>query len=135
MATLVQIKNAIETFRINHQAKFINRQENYLANHGTYWQGIITHTILPDDGATTAPDLNTRPTDQQERWNDVFVVDNLLPATWPCSITVDIYNGSLGKGWTLTVKATKDGNTYSRTWNVGPETHRAIEWHIERSVL
>lgn len=124
MATVAQIKAAAEQFKQDHGAKFLNRQEAYLTARNINWQGIISHVTIPDDGVATAPDLTRRPTDQNERWQDVFTGANLLPATWPIAVQVDVYDGPSGKGWTITVLATKNGITYSRTWNFGPETWR-----------
>ena len=127
-ATLAQIKTAIETFRSNHAAKIIAKQEAYLASHGTYWQGILTPNSPPDDGATVAADWTKKPTDQARRWADVFKDADALPDNIPAQIRVDVYDGPLGKGWTITLAGTKNGNRYWRTWNVGPETSRAQDW-------
>ncbi len=128
-ATLAQIKAAIENFQATHGAKIVARQEAYAANHGgRYWQGIITPNAAPDDGLSVAADYTKRPTDQAERWADIFTGANALPASIPCQIRVDVYEGPLGKGWTVTLRATKTGVLYWRTWNVGPETWRATGW-------
>lgn len=124
MATVAQIKAAAEQFRQDHGTKFRNRQETYFAIHNINWQGIISHAVIPDDGIAAPPDLTRRPTDQVERWQDVFTGANALPANWPIAIQVDVYDGPSGKGWTITVLATKNLITYSRTWNFGPETYR-----------
>lgn len=128
-ATLAQIKAAIENFRDTHGPKIVARQEAYAAAHnGRYWQGIITHNTPPDDGASTPADYTRKPTDQAERWSDIFTGANALPANIPCQIRVDVYDGPLGKGWTVTLSGTKGGNYYWKTWNVGPETWRQHDW-------
>lgn len=126
-ATVAQIRAAIENFRDTHAAKIVARQEAYLAAKGRYWQGIITPAVPPDDGASVVPDYTRLPTDQAESWADVFSGLGALPSTVPAQISVDVYDGPLGKGWTLTVVATKAGVRYWRTWSVGPED-RATNW-------
>ena len=131
MATIAQIKTAIENFRTAHGPKIVARQEAYAANHnGRYWQGIITPTVPPDDGASVAADYTKKPTDQLERWADVFKAADALPANIPCQISVDVYDGPLGKGWTVTLQGTKASKMYTRTWNVGPETWRETAWVV-----
>ena len=131
MATIAQIKTAIENFRTTHGPKIVARQEAYALNHGgRYWQGIITPTVPPDDGASVPADYTLKPTDQLERWADVFKAADALPANIPCQISVDVYDGPLGKGWTVTLRGTKAGNLYSKCWNVGPETYRAHDWTV-----
>ena len=130
MATHAQIQAAIDNFWTNHQTKFVGVQNDYAAGHsGRYWQGIVTPATPPDDGALVNPDLARKPTDQPERWIDVFTGGRALPNTnWPASIHVDVYDGPDGKGWSVTVTYTKGGETWSRTFHVGPETWRERPW-------
>ena len=105
------------------------RQEAYAANHGgRYWQGIATPSNLPDDGALVAADYTKKPHDQAERWTDIFFGADVLPTNIPAQAQVDVYDGPQGKGWTVTLRGTKNGNLYWRTWNVGPETWREQDW-------
>jgi len=130
MATHLQIQTAADNFWTTNQQKFIDVQDAYAAAHGgNYFQGIITPTTPPDDGAFTVPDLTKKPTDQAERWQDVFTGGNALPATnWPVSIRIDVYDGPRGKGWVLSVTYTKAGETWERAVNVGNETEREFAW-------
>lgn len=131
MATLAAIKAAIEDFRTTHGPKIVDRQEAYALNHnGRYWQGIITPTVPPDDGATVAADWTKKPTDQATHWLDVFTGANALPANLPAQIAVDVYDGPLGTGWTITLRGTKAGNLYEKAWSVGPETGRSHDWTV-----
>ena len=77
-----------------------------------------------------AADWTKKPTDQATRWIDVFTGLDALPANIPAQISVDVYDGPLGTGWTVTLKGTKNGNLYAKCWNVGPETHRAHDWTV-----
>jgi len=126
--TLAQIQAQINNWRDTYAPRIISKQEAYLAAHGRYWQGILTPSAPPDDGASVAADWTRRPTDQLDRWADVFAAADALPANIPAQIRVDVYSGPGGHGWTVTLIATKNGHTYYRTWNVGPETWRAQPW-------
>ena len=129
MATVPQIKAAIENFWANHGAKFINRQDDYFGCVAgrSYWQGIRTPDAIPDSGAVLPADYTKHPTDQTETWANRFAGVYILPTNIPCQISVDVYDGPFGKGWTCTLIVSKAGRTYSRTWNVGPED-RARPW-------
>ncbi len=53
-------------------------QDNYFQKNGKYWQGLPTHTSIPD--ATTTPDnLSVKPYYQAEGWNDLVSLSNELP--------------------------------------------------------
>jgi len=133
MATLAEIRAAAEQFRDDHASKFVRRQNAYFAAHGRYWQGIATPALIPDDGASRSPDLSTKPHDQAETWADSFTGADALPASWPVRMSVDVYNGPSGHGWSVTVLVSKAGTTYMRTWNVGPEIYRETGW-VTRAV-
>ena len=127
MATLKQIQTKAENFWALYGPEIISRQNAYLAAHGIYWQGLQSHGTLPDDGVETAPDLTNKPTDQLERWLDFFQGYS-IPATWPIAVRIDVYDGPLGKGWTVCLRFTKNGATWERVWNFGPETSREKAW-------
>jgi len=135
MATVPQIKAAIEGFWVNHGAKFINRQDDYFARVAgySYWQGIRTPDAIPDNGAVLPADYTKHPADQIETWADRFAGTYALPGTLQAQISVDVYDGPIGKGWSVTVHFTKDAILYSKTWHYGPETWRGHDW-IERPV-
>ena len=130
MATVPQIEAAIDNFWANNSPKFLNRQDDYLAQVAgrCYWQGIRTPDAIPDDGIALPVDYTKHPTDQTETWADRFSGSYALPGTLQAQISVDVYDGPFGKGWSVTVRFTKDGRTYSRTWNTGPETWRERGW-------
>jgi hypothetical protein len=128
MPTLAQIRTAVENWRETIGPKLVNRQDDYAANHGgRYWQGILTPSTPPDDGASVTPDWTRHPTDQAEAWIDRFSGANALGSSIPAQIRIDVYDGPLGTGYTVTLIITKGGRTYARTWSVGPED-RALPW-------
>jgi hypothetical protein len=130
MATHTQIQTAADNFWTTHSAKFTAVQTDYASGHsGKFWQGLQTHAVYPDDGGGLDPVLTSRPTDQLERWSDVFTGGRALPSTnWPVCLRVDVYDGPQGKGWSITVLYTKGGQTWGRTYHIGPETWREQAW-------
>lgn len=130
MATITQIQNAVDSWVSSNQAKLVAVQDAYYASKGRYFQGITTPAALPDDGATVVADYTKKPTDQLEKWSDVFTGGNLLPGSIPAQITIDVYDGPLGKGWAATLRFTKSLQTYRKTWGFGPEP-RDTGWILE----
>lgn len=128
MATHTQIQNSIDSFFQANKGKFTSAQVAFKGSHRVFWQGIETPSIPPDDGALVAPDLAKEPTDQPESWADVFVGPQELPALWPCSIRVDVYDGPLGKGRVTSLIYTKGGERWERSDNAGPETEHEQPW-------
>ena len=136
MPTLLQVRNAIDarlaTLWTN---QVIPRQTVYASNHGgRFWQGLITFTIsaLPNNPSDAnpavlevVPVLNTHPTDQASTWVDAGIN---LEATIPMAVQMDVYDGPQGTGYVGTVWARWNGNTYSRSQQVGPETWRTQAW-------
>lgn len=129
MATHAQIQADIDAFWQSNRGKFQSAQSAYRGPHRVFWQGIDTPTVPPDDGALVTPDLTKEPTDQPESWADIFVGPQELPALWPCSIRVDVYEGRRGVGWVTTLIYTKAGERWVRSDNVGGEIERQQDWH------
>lgn len=131
MPTLNQVRTKIDDWVTGKWPTIVARQENYRTNRGTYWQGLITHSVLPTfatnaSGDAAADLLNSNPTDQFSSWLNVFPewVAELLP----CAVKVDVYDGPQGAGWTLTALVIYNGDIYKRVVNVGPESSRAQAW-------
>lgn len=143
MATVSEIRRACETF-YDTQIPVIQRvQAKYKASTGRYWQGLLTPSEKPDDGATRDPDLKRRPSDQAESWEDVFKDLDVLPVVrgWPASCEISVYEGPHrtreypdGWGFTVSLIFTKDDavsvrkRQHIRTWNFGPEPWREHAW-------
>jgi len=125
MATLAEIRTLVDNWKDTIGPKIVNRQNAYFATHGRYWQGIVTPGVRPDDGGSVVPNYTFKPTDQATSWADHFSGANALPGSIPAQIAIDVYDGPLGKGYTITLFITKAGRLYARTWNVGPENRDA----------
>lgn len=128
MATKAQIKAAAQSFVAQQLSTIIPVQNQYF-NKGINFQGINTPATIPNDGGTVVPDLTKKPTDQAESWEDMFNVADgtALDSPWNVQMQIDVYNGPLGKGWTLTARARKDTTLMSKVWSFGPED-RATDW-------
>jgi len=104
------------------------RQDAYFASKGRYWQGIRTHAVLPKSELEeeTPPDPTRKPTDQAEDWNDAGIV---LPANMPMALVIDVYEGSLGHGWSTRVEVEYQDRIFARSKAYGPEAaHRTQGW-------
>lgn len=124
--TPAQVRTQVDTWLANRWATVQTKQAAYLAKTGRYFQGLRTHTVLePADGVELAPDnVLVKPTDQVERWADVIT----LPATMPCVLRIDTYDGPAGKGYVATVRVKLAGSWWERAQQVGPETYRTHAW-------
>jgi hypothetical protein len=133
MATLAQLRTRVDAWLEDKWPTVVARQQNFFANRGRYWQGLITHSLIPAhtnavDGDAIADRLNQSPTDQFENWVAVFpewVIENL-----PCALKCDTYDGPQGKGYCATIFIRYAGTLYSRSRNVGPESYRTEAWHV-----
>lgn len=101
------------------------RQSQYLASNGRYFQGIRTRDSIPAGGATSAPDLSKKPTDQAHDWTDFGIQ---LNPVLPIALQIDIYDGPSGQGYVVKGFIVETGVTYCRSVNVGPETWRTHDW-------
>lgn len=125
MPTLAEIRAQCDAKLVTLQAAITSRQTTYAAAHnGRYWQGLITHIIHPSDGSEILPTVGTAtPTDQPTVWPA-----SLLSTAIPMSLQIDVYDGSSGLGYTVTLRVQVLGKLYQRVANVGPETYRAQPW-------
>lgn len=119
MATLAQIRSAIDTRLEALWPTLVTRQTTYAANHGgRFFQGIKTHVAPPTEGdAKAADNLAAKPTDQVATWA-AFGVPSWLESF---SVEISVYDGPLGVGWVATVAVGVLGKVYSRSRGVGPE--------------
>ena len=138
MPTLLQVHSRANTWLTARWPVVQARQEDYLAAHGHYWQGLKTATVEPKHTTAAFADakqdrLAVKPTDHIEAWLDFLAeIDDLaIPAALIC----DVYDGPLGHGYVATVIAQYNGTVYSRSQNVGKETWRTLNWHVIEAVM
>lgn len=124
MPTPLQIRNTVEQRMRALLADLIQRQQVYRAMNGRFWQGPRTHQQPPADGLATAPDTSAA-VNGSESWQAFGAP---LPATIECAFHVSTYAGPQGDGYIVTATVVVNGETWQRTANVGPESHRASGW-------
>jgi hypothetical protein len=84
-----------------------------------------THTVIPADGATAAPDMARKPSDQDESWSTFAFA---LPAQTEGALSVDVYQSRKGHGYIVNADVVADGIRYRRSVNFGPESRYDRDW-------
>lgn len=97
----------------------------YRASHPTFWQGLQSHSVIPQDGEEERPDIGTKtpPGRADAPWPPA-----LRTALLPFAAQVDEYVGPLGLGYFVTLRVVIAGETWQRTQQLGPETWWAKPW-------
>lgn len=100
----------------------------YYFQYGRPWQGLMTHTTIPQDGTPTPPDrLLLHPTDIQENWMDFMPSVN---QSLRYAVRVDTYEGQGGRGFVGQLYVVVDGDTWHRAIDYGSGEFDQ-EWSIE----
>lgn len=74
-----------------------DRQLIYYFSHGTPWQGLVTHSVIPADGVIANADrLLLHPTDSTVNWLDFYPS---FPLASRYALRVDTYQGEGGRGF------------------------------------
>lgn len=135
MATLAELRTRINAWLADRWPLVINRQNAYYALNGRYWQGLISHDLIPAhtsiaNGDSAANLLYSKPSDQLEDWIDVL--PEIEGINIPCALVFDVYcSPQGGHGWQVTLYAFYDGTLYWRREAVGPEKAlRDQNWSI-----
>jgi hypothetical protein len=130
MALTTAQRNTINTWLNGAWTRIQARQAQYLADRGHYRQFKRSHTIPPQSAATVLPDnLSDQPTNEQD---GVTLTHANGGSSWPCSVTVDVYDGPLGAGYVATARGRDAGGlVYAISRQVGPETWREHNWRQE----
>lgn len=131
MATLAEIRTACDGKWLTIQSVIDDRQATYATAHnGRYWQGLVTHLVLPSEGVESPVDVGGRtPTDQPTSWPA-----SIRSTSLPMALRIDVYDGPRGQGYTVTFLVMVTGNKYRRISNSGPETERQTGWHLVAEV-
>jgi hypothetical protein len=131
MPTLNQVKNACNLVFDRTLSLLSARQSNYFVNRARYWQGLKTHSVTPSHTTSTwgrlDPDrLNANPTDEFDSWT--AAVPDLDSVQLPCALTVDTYDGPMGKGYILRAEFIYNNALYVRATNIGPLIEETTDW-------
>jgi hypothetical protein len=113
---------------------FVVHLNNYQDAQGFPWQGLSSHSNRP--AHTNAGDndvepdlLDESPTDQPVSWNTADFIPQPIN-TWPCDVTVDVYEGPSGTGYVVRAGFDYEGDHWIKSWNYGPETYRTVDWTL-----
>jgi hypothetical protein len=125
-------KNKVDGWVGARMPAFQDTQEAWKLANGEYFQGLITHSSHPSDGADVAPDqLDSHPTDRPADWNaflDSAQVPINIPPSMPAALIFNVYEGPGGWGWECRTEFDYSGLRYSKVWNTGPESGRNMDW-------
>lgn len=125
-------KNKVDAWVGARLSAFRTKQEDWKTAKGEYFQGLISHTVRPKDGADVTPNkLTSHPTDRPADWNNFLTFSNppiVLPASLPAALIFNVYEGPGGWGWECRSEFDYGTKRYSKVWNTGPESGRKADW-------
>lgn len=101
------------------------KQAQFKAQYGIYFQLLPTHSVVPADGAELAPDQATIKPDYQALSGADM---GGLPEMAMSSTRIDTYQGAQGQGYVITSSVMLGGELWERSVNVGPEGWRVRAW-------
>ncbi len=138
-----EVQKYIQQWLDTYQPQIEQVQADYFKTHGSYWQGVATHSDAvkpqyteadknqPIDSRTsfteTADCLSCKPSDQlqQPTWQELFpdVVTKL-----PADLAIDVYDGPQGMGYVIRLEYCVESICYRKIASVGPEQSRSSAW-------
>lgn len=124
------ITEKIEAWYFDFEKEIVAKQDAFFKDNKRYWQGLPTHSEVPDqrsatEGNTTADRIDVATT-EGDKWS--LFTDLLNSAPIPASVTCNTYKGPKGEGYEIVLFFKHEGLTYTRVFNYGPEEYRAKEW-------
>lgn len=102
-------------------------QEDYRKANFRYAQCVQTPDIVPEDGATKATDLTTKPDYQVEDWQSLGFT---LPATTDYSLRIDVYDGPKGQDWCAVAIVAFAGVRYAKTQAAHGNEAPTFDWTV-----
>jgi len=128
MAISAGLKTDVENIIVDLVADLTPRQNSFFAINGKYWEGALTHDILPADGVGKVPDKTKKKSDFVP-WNKFGGGSGVdLPSLMKCCTCVNAYDGPLGKGWCVFGFVKEGNDKHRRCENIGPDTRRTFDW-------
>lgn len=129
--TLEEVQKRIDQWWSENGKEFKSRQDQYKVSHTNYFQGLRTHSKLPDQTEDKIQDLppdnlETKPSKQDVSWIE-FAPDIIIEPL-PCAIIIDNYSGPDGDGWVVRYELKFEKTVYLKTINYGPEEYRNQDW-------
>ena len=127
MADVQAILGQIDAGIQGYMPTIINLQNQFFNNTGRYMLGLFTHSSAPVDENTAPPDqLLDHPTDQAISWGDLS--EGVVPDQMLSRIRIDVYTSPIGHGFVLVAEKIVNGDTYEKSYNVGPDDDRNSDW-------
>jgi hypothetical protein len=116
-----QIQNKIDNWIGPGKLAMIQQKEDeFLATFGYYFQGIVTPAVYPVDGADVDADLTLHPSDQAQDWTAFLGSAAGSLGKFPCSISIEYHYGPAGRGFTITFRYTNaQGQNWWRSVGIG----------------
>lgn len=111
----------------------VTRQEKYISTHKIYWQGLMTHSSLPEHSdfvsADRPPDrLSAHPTDVKWSWLDMFPGE--MTGALPFAVWVESYDGPRGRGFVVHAAMRHNGDTLWKSRGFGAEKDHNHDWEV-----
>lgn len=107
----------------------MSKQVSFAIEHGgKFWQGFSTKEAPPSDGMIAKSDVGIKSPNDSEPWPSEIISDDM-----PMSVRVDVYDGPLGKGYTVTSSVSISSEIWERVDHVGPERWRGRDWYALKS--
>jgi len=131
---LSDLRFRVDTWLTNHFSLLNSRQNTYKTAHGKFFQGFITHSVVPNQTDSTTNDvpanqLTLHPSDQTENWTDL--IPELSSENMAGAIKIDVYKGPTGFGWVVSVYVKYNGTIYRRVKAIGNEASSRDEaWRV-----
>ena len=107
-------------------------QTQHFAARGRFWQGRMTHAVIPADGIASSPNPDARPADETTSRRTLGVS---FPAQTEAAFSVEAYVGPQGPGYAIHVHVIASGVRYLRVINSGPETWRTHNWTALKAAI
>lgn len=123
--TLQQIKDAADAKLATLWTAVQNKEAAYFAANNRYWQGLLTHSVIPAEGAEVLPNIGTASPSYQ---NDPYP-SALRNVALPFALEIHQYVCPDGtKGYQAFIYVYVLGDLWTRSAQVGPETFRGYGW-------
>ncbi len=120
-----QLKTDADKVGSDLDAAIATKQAAFKLANGRHFQILPQPAIPPVDGVKTAPNTTAKGDASTVSFSDQSIS---VPATVPCSMAIDNYTGPLGQGYVIRLTLVKDGKTYMKAINNGPETRMTHDW-------
>jgi hypothetical protein len=119
------LQSSIDAMLLSVAPQIATAQALHVSARGRCWQGKLTHTAIPADGALAAPNVDAKPTDQTTSWRDIGIA---LPSLMEAALSIEAYLGPQGSGYVIHAHVISGGVRYRRAIHSGPETWREQNW-------